>query len=596
MEDRRQKYMSSLQPETMSSPDDTSNQKLDLHFDITELDLLCAYVVSDNRSITRTGINNIKKIIDILDLSKYKDDIQSMTRINFIKKGISARIDKNLQNRFLIIKDILGGMGSGMMDIRELSNVEIDWVNTNTTRILQTNYLRSEADNVIQLFTDIKTMDPAKSETTEIAIQKVLHKLNNHMRQVKVNTADSVTFSLRPDICKDVLRQTYRQVTSPNNVLTFGTQAFNLIFGGGVQATRIYVLLGLPGERKSSTLLDMAIQIKENNKGYVCADPTKRPCVVLFSMENSVFETVERLYSMLTLRQLKDELNEDAALNIFAEKGLHLSDDDPIDLFILYRPNFSEDTSYMYDIIDNLSDEGYEVICMLQDYAMRIKSADDSANKELRIQLGAVINEFKTLATLKNIPVITASQLNRIATANIDNARIRNKSDLVRLLGRSNVAESNMIINNSDWIGLIAPEMSFDKQQTYLGIQLVKSRYYIPNRLDCVFIPYIENSLKLVEDIYLPKPLHRTSMIDEDVLAAQLNGNGPSGNNTVFGVNGVRTFTEVDDNTFEINEDSVFQNASGFAARDLSLPYAPMNHPTQQLYHTVKRQLYRVVN
>ena len=149
MKDRRQKYMSSLQPETMSSPDDISNRKLDLHFDITELDLLCAYVVSDNRSITRTGINNIKKIIDILDLNKYKDDIQSMTRINFIKKGISARIDKNLQSRFLIIKDILGGIGSGMMDIRELSNVEIDWVNMNITRILQTNYLRSEADNVM---------------------------------------------------------------------------------------------------------------------------------------------------------------------------------------------------------------------------------------------------------------------------------------------------------------------------------------------------------------------------------------------------------------------------------------------------------------
>ena len=58
MEDRRNKYLK----ENISSQSNNYNFKIDLKFDITELDLMCAYIVSNNRSIRRGNIINLKNV------------------------------------------------------------------------------------------------------------------------------------------------------------------------------------------------------------------------------------------------------------------------------------------------------------------------------------------------------------------------------------------------------------------------------------------------------------------------------------------------------------------------------------------------------
>ena len=142
----------------------------------------------------------------------------------------------------------------------------------------------------------------------------------------------------------------------------------------------------------------------------------------------------------------------------------------------------------------------------------RIRSTEGSFGGDLRLQLGAVINEFKVFGTLKDIPVVTASQLNRVATSSVDTARVRSKSDLVRLIGRSNVGESNLILENSDWISLIAPEKDQVTGDRYLGMNRVKSRYKIADESATIFIPFNKGTIKFIEDIGLPQPMHRTTM------------------------------------------------------------------------------------
>jgi hypothetical protein len=276
-------------------------------------------------------------------------------------------------------------------------------------------------------------------------------------------------------------------------------------------------------------------------------------------MENSIKETVQRVFSMCVGRDMAS-YSEEGAINALKTEGeLAVSGNDPIDLIIKYKPNLSEDTSYLYTLCEDLEDEGYEVICFLQDYIKRIRSAEGSFGGDLRLQLGAIINEFKVFATLKNIPVITASQLNRTATAAIDEAKIKNKADLVRLIGRSNVGESNLILENSDWIALIAPE--FDKDgNKYLGIQRVKSRYYIPGDFFCAYLPYIKDTIKFVEDLYSPVPVHKVTMREE----VQLNGVN-SGQGIV---NEIKDFTEFNDIKLPSSENNMFANAS-FVAHDI---------------------------
>ena len=341
----------------------------------------------------------------------------------------------------------------------------------------------------------------------------------------------------------------------------------------------------------------MAIQIKKYNSEYKCKDPTKKPCVLLLNMENDVAETVERMFSMMTQRRLEDFASEDEALEMFRTRGLELKDESPIDLVIKYRPGLTEDTSYIYKLIDDLADEGYEVICVLVDYLKRIKSVQGSFGGDLRMELGAIVNELKILATLKQIPVITASQLNRTATANIDNARTKNKQDLVRLLGRAHVAESNLILENSDWIALIAPEIAQDGSR-YLGIQRVKQRYYIPDGFNCVYMPYLGKTIKLVEDTMLPNPLHKSTMSNSDdpVLLKY----GMSSN--VIGA--PKMPMVVEDDEMESMVDSMFQNPVRFVTMRTFPPivrkqlYELVKKPTRTLYELVKkptRTLYELV-
>ena len=578
MDDRRAKYKRPV-------VEDKFNFKIDVKFDITELDLMCAYIVSSNKSIRRGNIINRQNVFKVMDMTAYGNDQNLLNRIEFIKRGIDARLNKNLIDGNMILREITGGIGSGNTQaFKELNNTEIDWVNNNISYIIKNAHIQAEADQGIDILTRLKSNNYASRAAVVKEFEAWVTRVQNKFRKAKVDTADDMRFTLIGDAFVECMLETYRQIMDPGNTLTFGTQALNILTGGGLQAGRVYIILGLPGEGKSSSLLDMAIQIKKYNSNYKCKDPTKRPCVVLLVMENGIKETVQRLFSMTVLKGMEN-YTEDEFINEFRTKGLKISDDDPIDLIIKFKPNLSEDTSYMYSLCDDLEDEGYEVIAFFQDYLKRIRSVDGTFGGDLRLQYGAVVNEMKVFATIKNIPVFSASQLNRIATTNIDNARIKNKSDLVRTLGRSNVGESNLILENADWIGLIAPEEDRLTGTKYLGWLRVKSRYYIPDTVYCAYLPYIKGTIKFVEDAFSPTPAHKITMIDDD-------GNMPNGmsRNSIGQPNEIKDFKSIDTVVFSTGskEDNLFDSASGFVASQYYI-FPQKTTTKKQMYHLIRK-------
>lgn len=569
MENRRQRY-------SPGSPIKNQNFVIDVKFDITELDLMCAYIVSENRNIHRGNIINMRNLFLTIDMNNYSGDQERLARIDFIMKGIDARLTYNLTNKHMILSQIAGGLGGEKIDgFPELNNNEVQWVNSTVSETLKYSIIYNDVDRGIALLTKFKSTDYINRGSVVKEIEEWINAMQVKFRRSRADTAEDITFSLYGEMLIEAMSDTYRQLSSPSNKLQFGTQALNLLTGGGVEAGRVYTILGLPGEGKSSTLLDMAIQLKRYNRNYQCADPTKRPCVVLLVMENGVKESVERLFSMCVGSGMLNYTLDDA-IDILKNQGnLRLTADDPIDIIIKFKPNLSVDTSYLYTLTEDLEDEGYEVICVLQDYMKRIRSVEGAFGGDLRLQLGAVVNEFKTFATLKNIPVITASQLNRTATSSIDEARIKNKADLVRLIGRSNVGESNLIIENSDWIALIAPEYDKDGNK-YLGVQRVKSRYYINNDLYTCYLPYVGKTIKFVEDIYSPIPVHKITMREP----VELNGIN-SGNGTVGKI--------IEFNDVKLPSDDIgnmFANASGFASRNLAY-FRP---------YQMKREMCRIIS
>ena len=495
------------------------NKKLPINFDLSSLTLMCNYVISENRNIRRLQYVNLRNLIDMLDMEKYINDPERYKRIIFIRKGLEARLERGISDPILLYKYINGGIiDDDIIDISSfssLSNNEIDWINETVSSTIKSAFIYEECDRMIDLWTRFRSADYTSISAISAEIEQATAQLHTKFRKAKVESNTEQMFSLAPDNLHAVLMDTWEETTSKYRKLITGMQGFNQLIGGGFENTRVYLLLGITGVGKSMTLMNIAYQIKKYNKGFKPKDPTKRPCVLYLTMENTVTESLQRLFQICTGEELaKQSSPEEAERKLRTEGELYLTDSSPIDILIKFKPNKSEDTSYLYTLVEDLEDEGYEVICLLQDHAKRIRSTTN--NPDIRLELGDVINEFKTFAMLKDIPVISNSHLNREGARVIDANATSSKSDLTRLLGKSNIGESLLMLDNVDFAAIINNE--YDREgNKYMVFKQIKTR--IKSFRDYICQPFDkENEIKLVEDYYSPLPVFKETLYSDPVL------------------------------------------------------------------------------
>lgn len=508
-------------------------KKIPLNFDLASLDLLCNFVISENRNVRRLQYINLRNLIEMLDMEKYISDQERYKRILFIKKGLEARLERNLQDQLMILKYINGGfLDNDIIDIstfKDMSNSEIDWINETIASAIKYSFIYERQDQMIELWQRFKSADYKNISEISSEIEAATAELNTLFRKAKVEKTNDRIFSLNPDVMESILTDSYQEVTSKYRKLLTGMQGFNQLIGGGFENTRCYLLLGLTGVGKSMTLVNLLYQMKKYNKGYKTKDPTKRPCIVYLTLENTVTETIQRLFQICTGEEFSAQNSPQEAMNKMMSEGeLYLTDESPIDIIIKFKPNKSADTSYLYTLVEDLEDEGYEVIALLQDHAKRMRSTDKT--QDIRLELGEVINEFKTFAMLKDIPVITNSHLNREGARVIEANAGKTKADLTRMLGKSNIGESLLMLDNVDYACIINYE--YDNQgQKYMVFKEIKTR--VRTFRDYIAQPFdLNNEIKLVEDFYSPMPVFKDTLYE----APKLNTGVPnmSSNNSRY--------------------------------------------------------------
>jgi hypothetical protein len=174
----------------------------------------------------------------------------------------------------------------------------------------------------------------------------------------------------------------------------------------------------------------------------------------------------------------------------------------------------------LYTLYDELEDEGCEPICIIQDHLLRIRSIYGST--EPRFELGDIVNEFKMFATEKDIPVISNFHLNRDAMKSIESYTPgKNSLDATQKLGKSNVSESVMILNNAD-CGIIINKDQDEHGSRYLGFNLVKMR-------DKTSFTYFAqpfaygNHIRLIEDVNGPAMYKTALNLNENISSTQGN-------------------------------------------------------------------------
>lgn len=556
-----------------------SAKQLDINLDVRTLDIMCKCLVSENQNMRRGQLVNLRNLIYLIKPENYINDPEKSKRITFIKKGIEARLVKNLTTPFCIVSYIYGGIIDGEVvnldEFKGLTNAEVEWVNNMVSESLKFTHVYNNVDRLMDLCTKIKSSDYGSKSDIVAEFERTINEIQNDFRRAKNESQTEVMFSLRDGYFEDVMYDTYNILSSPRRKLVTGMQGMNELLGGGFENGRCYVYFGLPAEGKSSVILNMIYQIKKYNRDYKTKDPTKRPCIVLLTMENTVTESVERLFGMATGRDSMVDITPDEAISALRNEGeLYLTDVSPIDIIIKFKPSNSVDTSYLYTLTEDLEDQGMEVIAMFQDYIGRIRSTERL--QDTRLEYGAIVDEFKTYAEIKDVPVISVAQLNRDASRHIDEGRKASKSDLVRLIGRSNISESMLILNNIDAGFMIAPEVTKTGER-YLGIQRIKIRYRAGNT-EFVFLPFVGNSIKLAED-YNGIANYKTNMKSDSEVEFSGAANCRPSN---YKINAIR---ELDMTVAQDEENNIFHSnvVSGSNALDTMASMSSVTKPKLKL-------------
>ena len=485
--------------------------KVNISLDINILDLLVRYSISSSSLIKKGQYMNLKSLIDMISLDFYNTKPGSVARLKFIAKALEGRISYNLEEPANIVHYAVDHSGVSTEDInlqfKELSSGDITYINELVCNNLNTSYLYKYIDDGIQKLTALKVAQPDKLyQCTEDLISYVTT-LSNEFRQNHSQSVNDKPFTLGSNL-REELEEAYKTITSTRRILHTGCQGLDMVLGGGLENTRVYLLVGLGGSGKSTVMLDMVYQIKKYNREYVTKDPTKRPCIVYLTQENSEIETITRLFQMATGKRMAD-CERDELYDMMVEAGACVTPDSPIDIMVIYKPDRSIDTSYLYQLYDDLADRNYEVICVFQDHIKRIKSAEKE--KDVRLELGKVVNEFKTFATLKDIPFFSCCHFNREAAAAIE-AVETNKShvDPLKALGKHNIGESFLMIDNSDLTLAFTPHYDEDGIR-WDGYKVLKKR--VETALNQIYQPcYPDNNIKMVEDAY-GEPLYKDSVI-----------------------------------------------------------------------------------
>lgn len=496
-------------------------EKDEFKISLSDLELYAAYLI---KSINQNNRSTLAVLQDLLSkinpFTTYGEgEKKSINTFLFVSNLVNGRLE-NVRDRDVLINLALSKVdATNVMDLskldRPLTVNELNIIEANIHSTYENFYtiisMRDMNDLWMQYITNSNSnyrkniLDKAKDS---------LKKINDASRKATI-ASDSQMFSLDDDIYSQTVDKVYERNCNPSTKLKTGMVAFNRSLAGGFENGRVYVYLGLPGEGKSTTLLNIGLQLKQNNTEYVTKDKTKRPCILFLTMENSLDETIERIFNILiTEGSMSSYESSIDVKKLLMQNGLAITEDSPIDFVIQYVPANTVNTDYLYTIYDQLLDQGKECICVIQDYIKRIRSRDFKLLKgDMRLGLGAVIDEFKEFAVDKQIPVITASQMNREATSKVDDGRKNKTVDLVRNLGRNNIGESLLILENADAAFIITPENTkFGRR--YLGVSSIKTRFKGAT-LFTFFQPYNkERPIELEQDTNLAQPVYKDTLVE----------------------------------------------------------------------------------
>jgi replicative DNA helicase len=301
----------------------------------------------------------------------------------------------------------------------------------------------------LNLFVDtVKNASFDSMEDAVVSYENTVKELYTNMMEQNRSIAIEASSSL--DLAKDdytsvveLIKKKYeRKNTTPTGFPVFDN---DILTSGGFEPSRLYVFGGGSGSGKSTLLNNFLINAATDIS--LNLDRNKEKVYIYVTLENTIEESLLRIYQSLVRRQITDVLTDIIVKGVDMKAHLkNLLDANKSTVIMKYFPSSTiSPVDIMMVIDDIISEYGKDSIKGLYlDYLDLLTS--DSEFDQFRLQLGHITLSLKTIAVHYNIPIITATQLGRAAY------RIQNSG----ALNLDQVSESIKKVEHADFVGLLA--------------------------------------------------------------------------------------------------------------------------------------------
>ena len=502
-------------PKMIKKRKNIDDQTIKIAFDIDMVEALIKYVRC--QYVTQPQKMAVFNLLKILDFAQYQYNQDILDRLNLLKTLTKGMCEEHIYDENILLSYIRENLdqaddiiASVNFEINQITDSECKIMNKFINERLQYVYIYQVKDEIIK---ELSTFDNIGFTSYYDVINTLKEKLSKLMVKLQnISSPDELIrkFNFSGDEFMDLLSRVVSKAKKPSTVLMTGIRQLNAILSPGFQSGRLYMFLGGTGRFKSGTLWNIADQIRQYNPQIKPVENGRRKVLLFVTMENTIYETIIRLFDMYNpgVKDIKEMEVEEVAKILRDEGKFRFTDDSGIDIEMRYYADLEIATSNLYTLIQELADQGKEVIALILDYILKLNS-DKEHHGDERTRISFAGRELKALAQYFDIPVITAMQVNREGNSILEATMQDSKEDLGRFIGNSYIGQCWDLVQEADWVCAINLEMQKSTGKWFLSFKRTKIRgKQDPLALDYFNHPFVNNNgIRLEIDVDKPESL-----------------------------------------------------------------------------------------
>lgn len=510
-------------PKMIKKRKDVEDQKVSIVFDVDMVNALIKYVRCE--FVSQPQVAAVLNLLKQLDFSQYNYNQDILDRLKLLKTTCLGICDERIQDDSVLISYIKENLEDAE-EILNNVNFQKNQLHDSECKVmakavnerLQFLYIYQVKDDIVNMLNEFDTLGFTSYFDIINSLKSKLSNLMVKLRSVSAPDALIRSFNFSGEEYMSLLTNIVNKAKQPTTVLQTGIRQLNAILSPGFQSGRLYTFLGGTGRFKSGTLWNITDQLRQFNPQIIPVENGMRKTILFLTMENTIYETVIRLFDMYndTAKEISELEVEDVA-RILKERGhFEFTNDQGIDIEMRYYSDLEIATSDIYSIIQELSDEGKQVIAVVLDYILKLNSDKEHYGDE-RLRISYAGRELKKLAQNLDIPVITAMQINREGNGILEASMQENKEDIGRFIGASAVGQCWDLIQESDWVCFINLEMQKSTGKWFVSFKRLKIRgKKDPLALDYFNHPFVNNNgIRLEPDVNKPEPISIISLASD---------------------------------------------------------------------------------